>query len=188
MDQTRTRREVLVGAAAVAVALAGCVGGGESDDEGSAEPETTQSTDTSGGWREAQLNDVTTGESFTIEEFDRPVIIHTFATWCPKCRGQQEEIKRYLGDAGDDAVAVDLTIDENDDAQKLREHADSNGFDWRFGIAPGDVTGAMVDEFGRSVASAPTSPVIIVCPDGSARAIGKGASADQIAASVDEHC
>jgi hypothetical protein len=191
MRETRTRRDVLAAAGGCAIALAGCVGGNQS---GGTDPETAGSQNdgasnagSEAGWRSAELEDVTTGESFTIQQFETPVLLHTFATW-PTCRGQQEEIKRYLDDAGDSVSAVDLTIDENDDAAKLRQHADSNGFGWHFSVAPSDVTGALVEEFGRDVAVAPRAPVILVCPGGSARSLGKGIWADDIAAEVDEHC
>jgi thiol-disulfide isomerase/thioredoxin len=190
MSETRTRRELLAVLAGT-VALAGCVGGdqsaGTTPDDGASQDEETPS-DEDGGWQTATLEDVTTGESFTIQQFDRPVLVHTFATWCPTCRGQQQEIKRYLDDAGDSVVAVDLTIDENDNPKKLRQHAESNDFGWRFGVAPGDMTGAMVEEFGRNVAVAPRSPVILVCPDGRAQTLGQGLSASDIAAAVEEHC
>lgn len=194
MSETRTRRDILAVVGAGALALAGCVGGDQSGgtDPGNEESQNDGASNGEGNdggdWQSAELEDVTTGESFTIQQFETPVLLHTFATWCPTCRGQQAEIKRYLADAGDSVAAVDLTIDENDDAAKLRQHAESNGFGWRFGVAPGDVTGALVDEFGRNVAVAPRAPVILVCPDGSARALGKGVSADDIATAVDEHC
>jgi thiol-disulfide isomerase/thioredoxin len=188
MSETRTRRDILAVVGGCAIALAGCVGGDEDTDPGNEESQSGGDDDGTVDWQTTELEDVTTGESFTIQQFDRPVLLHTFATWCPTCRGQQQEIKRYLDDAGDSVAAVDLTIDENDDAAKLRDHAESNGFGWRFGVAPGEVTGALVDEFGRNVAVAPRAPVILVCPDGSARALGKGIAADDIATAVDEHC
>jgi thiol-disulfide isomerase/thioredoxin len=189
MSKRRTRRSVLATVAG-AMALAGCVSGDQSGgtDPGEEAGQNDETPNDGGGWQSATLEDVTTGESFTIQQFDRPVLVHTFATWCPTCRGQQEEIKRYLDDAGDSVVAVDLTIDENDNPKKLRQHAESNDFGWRFGVAPGDMTGAMVEEFGRNVAVAPRSPVILVCPDGRAQTLGQGLSASDIAPAVEEHC
>jgi len=190
MSERRTRRAFFATVAGT-VALAGCVGGDQSggtNPEGEAGQNAETANGEDGDWQTATLEDVTTGESFTVQQFDHPVLVHTFATWCPTCRGQQQEIKRYLDDAGDSVTAVDLTVDENDDAATLREHAKSNGFGWRFGVAPGDVTGALVEEFGRNVAVAPRSPVILVCPDGRARSLGKGLSAGDIATAVEEHC
>jgi thiol-disulfide isomerase/thioredoxin len=206
MSNPRSRRELLTLAGTVTAALAGCVGGG--DDEGADngdDGEMGEDGGTDGGnpdssgtgdsgsmarpsWQTATLEDVTTGETFSLAEFDRPVVLHTFATWCPKCRSQQESIDAFLADAGDSAVAVDLTIDENDDPETLREHAESNGFDWRFGVSPSSVTSAMIDEFGREVASAPQSPVIIVCPGGESHAIDKGVGPDQLAAEIESNC
>jgi len=178
---TTTRRGLLALAGAGLAGLAGCTGGDDADAGATAGA-------AGDDWQSTRLEDVTTGESFTIRGFDRPVVLHTFATWCPTCRGQQAEIKRFLEDAGGGAVAVDLTVEENDDAATLRQHASSNEFGWRFGIAPTEMTGALVDEFGRTVASAPRSPVIVVCPGGATEALGKGVTADEIAAAVDSTC
>lgn len=194
MSNQRSRREVLVLAGTATAALAGCVGGSDGGDTDSSGTEGGSSGSDGGGsmarpsWQTATLEDVRTGETFSLAEFDRPVVLHTFATWCPKCRSQQENIDAFLADAGDSAVAVDLTIDENDDPETLREHAESNGFDWRFGVSPSSVTSAMIDEFGREVASAPQSPVILVCPDGESHAIDKGVGPDQLAADVESSC
>jgi len=216
MIEPRTRRELLVLAGLGSVALAGCVGGdsdssddvgsdggdgSESDDrtdDGGAGTEgggasgdsgdSNDETNAADGWQAIDLEDATTGESFSIAGIDRPVVLHTFATWCPTCRAQQGEIDTYVGRAGESVVAVDLTIDQNDDPEALREHAESNGFGWRFAVSPGEMTRELVDEFGQSVAVAPRSPVIIVCPDGGTKTLGKGASADEIEATVESHC
>ena len=192
MVERTSRRRVLALAGVTAASLAGCVGG--SDDENSGD-ESDDGAGGSGGssggdrpaWQTATLEDVTTGEEFALADFDRPVILHTFATWCPKCRSQQENIDAFLQES-DAAVAVDLTIDENDDPEALRQHADSNGFDWRFGVSPSSVTGDLVDEFGREMASAPQSPVVIVCPDGATTTIGKGAGPDRLAEAIESTC
>jgi len=209
MNDPRSRREVLALAGITTAALAGCVGGddsganGETDDgnemdgeNGMDDGEGSAGGGTSDGdgsmerpdWQTAELEDVTTGETFTISGFDRPVVLHTFATWCPKCRSQQENIDAYLQEAGGAAVAVDLTIDENDDPETLRQHAESNGFGWRFGVSPSSVTGDLVEEFGREMASAPQSPVLVVCPDGATRAIDKGAGPDRLADEIERLC
>lgn len=159
MSDGVTRRSLL-GAAATGAALAGCLG--SSDDEGGA------STD----WRTASLTDVTTGESFTIGGFDRPVLLHTFAVWCSTCSRQHGEFGRLRESVGDDVVPVELNVDPNEDADAVREHAREGGYDWPFAVAPPEVTEALVEAFGSEVTSPPQSPVVLVCPDGSAEELG----------------
>lgn len=180
MTTDRTRRDVLA-LAGTTLTLAGCVGSDGSDGSGG-------STGDDGGWRTATLEDVTTGETFSIAGVDKPVVLHTFATWCSTCKSQQGNLKSLYERREGDVVLVDMTIDENDDAGKVESHAEDNGFEWRFGVSSGDVTRSLVDEFGQSIAVAPQSPVVVVCPDGAAHTVGKIVSAEEIGSTIDEHC
>jgi thiol-disulfide isomerase/thioredoxin len=130
------------------------------------------------------LEDVTTGEQFAIADIDQPVVMHTFATWCSTCKRQQETLASARATIGEKATFVDVTIDENDDPEALRSHAESNGFDWRFAVAPNEMTRDLVDEYGQRVAIAPQSPVIVVCPDGSTQTLSKGSSVEDIEEAV----
>jgi thiol-disulfide isomerase/thioredoxin len=191
MTTNRTRRDVLALAGAT-FALAGCVGSEDGSDgngdDGSDGNGNGDGDSTSGGWRSATLEDVTTGESFTISDIDKPVVLHTFATWCSTCKSQQGNLKSLHAERGDDVVFVDMTIDENDDPEKVESHAEENGFGWRFVVSPGAVTRSLVEEFGQSIAVAPQSPVVVVCPDGSANTVGKIVSAAAIGTAIDENC
>jgi thiol-disulfide isomerase/thioredoxin len=187
-----TRRRLL--AATGAAALAGCVGGDSGGTGGNGaptdeEPEggVTEESQDRPTWQTTTLEDTTTGETFTIEEFDTPVVLHTFATWCSTCERQQNNIAD-LQERRDDVAFVDLTIDENDNGEDVAAHAESKGFDWRFGVSSADVTSGLVDDFGQSVTVAPQSPVIVVCPDGGAHKVGKVVSADDIEAAINASC
>jgi thiol-disulfide isomerase/thioredoxin len=193
MTDWLTRRTLL--AATGAAALAGCVSddsGGNSGSNGAPtdeEPEggvTGESQDRP-TWQTTTLEDTTTGETFTIAEFDTPVVLHTFATWCSTCERQQNNIDN-LQERRDDVAFVDLTIDENDNGDDVASHAQNKGFEWRFGVSPADVTSGLVDDFGQSVTVAPQSPVIVVCPDGGAHKVGKVVSADDIEAAINASC
>lgn len=182
MNESRTRRQVLL-AGGGALALAGCVGGGSddgsdgTDDGASSDGEESPSGE---GWQATTLEDVTTGEQFVIAEIDQPVVMHAFATWCSTCKRQQETLAEVHSSVGDEATFVDITIDENDDPDAIRNHAEDNGFDWRFAVAPNEMTSELVDEYGQQVAIAPQSPVIVVCPDSSTQTLSKGASTEDI--------
>jgi thiol-disulfide isomerase/thioredoxin len=115
-------------------------------------------------WRSMELTPVRGGDPFTVDGFDRPVVLETFAVWCPSCEKQQ----RKLRDLDDSVVVISLNTDPNEDAAKVRAHAEKKGFDWRFAVAPPEMTKALIDEFGPTVTNAPSTPVVVACQNGSA--------------------
>lgn len=177
MNARWTRRTVLVMAGAGVTGLAGCLG---DNDEGQVAVE----EDTA--WRREPLEDATTGAEFVIGDFDSPVVLHTFATWCTTCRSQQQDMVPLYESRGDDIEMVDLTVDENDDPDDVAAHAETHGFGWRFSVSPSDVTRSLVEDFGERVAVAPQAPVIVVCPDGAAVTLDKGVSVDEIESAIDD--
>jgi len=178
-----SKREFLsAGGAVGASLLGGCLGGGTSqggdsddgttpttepmDEDSDAGMETTEPMDdgsgTSPSWRSIELSPVRGEETFTIDSLDAPVVIQSFAVWCPKCQRQSERFAKL-----DDSITpVSLDTDPNEDAEKVRKHAEDNGFDWRFAVAPTEMTKALVDEFGTTVTNAPSTPVIVACEAG----------------------
>ncbi|KAB1197812.1 MULTISPECIES: redoxin family protein [Haloferax] len=196
MTNRPTRRAFLRLAGVGSVGLAGCLGGGRPSGSEETSDQSTGDTGADGGgqpagdsvWYTAELTDVRTGERFTIEQLtDRPVLVETFAVWCSNCLSQQKEMINFHEAVGDDVVTVALDIDPNEDAEKVREHADRHGFDWRYALSPESVTKSLTDEFGSSMASAPTVPMLRVCPDGAATRIKNGfKSTDYLREQVDE--
>jgi thiol-disulfide isomerase/thioredoxin len=119
-------------------------------------------------WLNRELADSVTGETFTIGGFDVPVLFESFAVWCPKCKAQQEELKEFHTEPGfseEEIISISLGTDPNEDAEQVKNHAESNGFDWRFAISPIEVTQDLIDEFGPGIVSAPSVPMVVVCPD-----------------------
>lgn len=186
---TIARRNVLqwVGAGSIA-ALAGCTGNDDEPDEESApEPEAVDVSEST-TWRTASLTDVTTDEEYRIEEFDRPAIIHTFAVDCAVCQAQHGEFDDFLSSAGVDAEIVDITIDPKDDPDDLRTHAEEEGYEWRFTVAPDEVTGDLSSDFGREVFSSADSPVIIDCPSGDVYRVDKIVDAEHLESILADVC
>lgn len=157
----RSRRDVLGLSAAGLAALAGCLGGASSPEEEDEEPEIEPAD-----WRTTTLEDVTTGEAFRMGEFDVPLVLHTFAIWCGSCRTQQKELAAFHDSYDGEVVGVDLNVDENEDAARVREHVEENGHGWRFAISPPELTRGLVDEFSPKLAAGPGSPVVIISPEG----------------------
>jgi Thioredoxin. len=206
MDDRFTRRRVLAATGAAVATLAGCVsgdgsdgsnedgGGGNGDDSNGGgggnngdDSAGSESTDRP-AWQTTTFEDARTGETLTIAEADGPVVLHTFATWCSVCHSQQQSLDTLHERRGDEVTMVDLTIDENDDPDDVAAHAESNGFDWRFGVAPAEMTSSLVDDIGDKVVFAPQSPVVVVCPDGTTEDLDKGVSADTVASTIDSNC
>ena len=174
---TPSRRSLLAaGAAAAATLLGGCLGtgtGSESGDvttAGSATAVSTtaaSATDGGGGgtgWQAVELDAVRDEETFTIGGLPSPTIVHSFAVWCPKC----ERLSNQLAAIDGEYTILGLNTDPNEDAAKVREYAEENDFGWRFAVAPTRLTEALVAEFGSTVVNAPSTPVVVVCDDGSA--------------------
>jgi len=134
------------------------------------------------GWREVTLKDILTNHEYKVSDYeDKVVVLETFAVWCPTCRKQQEEIKELI-ESGDDSIHISLDIDPNEDEEKVKNHANKNGFDWIFSVAPVSLTKDLIEEFGPTVANAPQAPTIIICPGGSAQLLKNGVkSADELA-------
>lgn len=125
-------------------------------------------------WRTTELIDIRTGDTFTIDQFDRPIILESFAVWCPTCTKQQWEIRDLHKEIGNKAISISLDTDPNEDREKVLTHITSNNFDWYYAIAPKEVTQSLIDEFGFTVANTPSAPVIIIDESKNARLLRSG--------------
>lgn len=173
------RRELLAATGAVGTTLlAGCRGTPESDGmrRSNGDGSTIE-------WTTVELATVRGDERFTIEELEGPVVIQTFAVWCPKCERQSAN----LAALADSTTVVSLNTDASEDAATIREHANRNGFDWRFAVASTEVTNGLITEFGPSVTNAPSTPIIVACEDGRTEyRSGSVASTAELEALADE--
>lgn len=141
-------------------------------------------------WMDIELTDVRTGQTFRISDFKgMPVLLESFAVWCPTCLRQQNETKRLLIREGDAIVHISLDTDPNEDEGRVREHLETHGFDWYFAVAPIELTNALIDDFGLGVVSASSAPVILICQDQSARFLRSGVkSADDLLQEIEKGC
>lgn len=126
-------------------------------------------------WWNAELKDVRTGENFRISDFEgKPIMVESFAVWCPTCTKQQRETKKFEAEIGDAVVSISLDTDPNEDESRIRKHIEENGFDWYYAISPIEVTKSLIDDFGVEIVNAPFVPVILICEDGSAHKLERG--------------
>ena len=124
-------------------------------------------------WINSELRDVKTGETFKISDFEgKPVLLESFAVWCPTCTKQQKEVKKLHEELGDSIVSVSLDTDPNEDESKILAHINENGFEWYYAVSPIEMTQALMSDFGNSIINAPSAPMVLVCKDGSYRKLG----------------
>lgn len=138
-------------------------------------------------WQNVTLEEVDSGEEFTIQDLDKPVVVEPFAVWCPTCTRQQQE-KQSLKQEREDFTSVNINIDANEDVSQVSRHKEEHDFDWRYAVAPTDMTNSLREDFGSSVLNAPRSPMILVCEDGSVEYSTGMKPADQISNEIDTHC
>lgn len=192
-----SRRDILrLGAGGLAGGLAGCLSGADPA-EPTPTPTATQGRELtmapdpepSSAWREVSLTDVRTEERFTVSQFaGQPVLLETFAVWCPTCTRQQRQLRSLL-DQRADVVAITLDVDPNEDAARVREHlAKHEAFDWRYAVSPPEMTRSLVDTFGTVMTTPPAAPVVRICPDGTATRLSERGvkSADTLLESLEQ--
>jgi len=126
-------------------------------------------------WMEIELKDLNSGETFMISDLiGKPILLESFAVWCPTCKRQQDNLKTLHEELGDSFVSIGLDTDPNEDEAQVRSYIEKNGFDWRYAIAPKELTQALIDEFGVGVVNAPSAPIILIAEDGSAKLLKNG--------------
>ncbi len=176
------RRTILILTLSLTVALLGCA-------------RTTNNPPDSGGaksdapspWMHIELTDALTGETFKISDFKgTPVLLETFAVWCPTCTKQQREIKKLHEAIGDNVISISVDTDPSEDADKVTEYAERNAFSWRFAIDANDFARELVDEFGVNVVNAPAAPIVLIDEDLQAKLLRFGVkSADELKKDVE---
>lgn len=144
----------------------------------------------SAAWQDVELTDVNTGSTFRISDYKgKPVLVETFAIWCPTCTKQQKETKKFHAEAGDAVISVSLDIDPNEDADMVLAHTQKNGFDWLYAVAPIEMTQSLIAEFGVGVVNAPNVPMILVCEDQSTRLLKSGVKdANRLKSEIEKGC
>lgn len=115
-------------------------------------------------WIDFELKDIKTGENFKISDFsDKPVLVESFAVWCPTCTQQQRKTKAFHEEVGDSVISISLDTDPNEDESRVLQHISSNGFDWHYAIAPVEMTKSLIDQFGVGIVNAPAVPMLLIC-------------------------
>jgi len=141
----------------------------------------------SGDWREFELEEVDSGQTFKISDFaGKTIFLESFAVWCPTCLKQQKEMKKIVDE---NIVHISLDTDPNESAAIVRDHKTENDLDWYFAVAPIEMTQLLIDEFGNKIVNAPAAPVVLICKDQSYRLLKRGVKdADELREEIEEGC
>ncbi len=150
-------------------------------------PKETPSTEAmmeSPAWFSMALTNVHTGETFTIQDLKGKVIlVETMAVWCSSCLKQQTQVKALHGQIGDrdDFVSIGLDIDSNEDAAKLKDFVDAQGFDWLYAVSPSDVSREIAALYGDQFLNPPSTPMLLIDRHGGVHPLPFGIkSADEL--------
>ena len=97
---------------------------------------------------------------------------------------QQSDALTALGQLDRSKVTwLSLDIELSETPEALKDYSRQQGFDFRFAVASRDIAIALAAEFGDLVLSPPSTPIIVVGPDGSVELTGFGhKSIDEIIA------
>jgi hypothetical protein len=100
-----------------------------------------------------------------------------------QCLAQQREVMKAHELAEFHSVSLD--VDLNERPPDLADYAEREGFDWQFAMADVELANMLRDRFGTAVLIPPSTPKILLFPDGSIRALefGRHRSAQEL---VDE--
>ncbi len=138
--------------------LPACADGAREDDSELAE------------WQTVMMTNARTGEDFAISDFlGCAVYVETMATWCLNCLMQMGNIAEALPSLDPDRhVVIAISVETDLPAKDLAQYADNSNLDWIFSVASPEVLKAIVDEFGRGAIVPPSTPHVIINPDGTA--------------------
>ncbi|MBF8289324.1 MAG: hypothetical protein HW391_292 [Chloroflexi bacterium] len=133
-------------------------------------PDATPGVVLTQAWATAELTDVRNGQTFRIADLvadGRVVFIEPMAIWCKNCRSQQRDAVKALALLDPARVTwIGIDVESSESAQDLAAYSASNGFDWPFAVASTVVARALANDFGNQVLSPPSTPILVVGPDG----------------------
>jgi len=115
-------------------------------------------------WTKLTMTDAVTGEQFSIDELakqGKPVMLHTFAVWCPACAMQLRETERLLAANPDAFTLVGIDLDPNENQDMVKRHIEKNNLPGRYASAPKELTRGLVGTFGTGFALELPQTVIV---------------------------
>ena len=122
-----------------------------------------ETTSKSPAWFDIALKDVNSGQPFKLSDFKgHIVLVEGMAVWCTTCLRQQRELVNLHKQIGDAAISVAIDVDLNEDEALLKQHAESNGFTWRYAVGGQKLVQALAAEFGNKFLNPPSVPMFLI--------------------------
>lgn len=133
---------------------------GEEDSQPSPTGETTLP-----GWMYTPMTDCVTGTDITVSSLisaEKPLIIHTFAVWCPACTKQLQETTKLMKDEPGTYQSLAIDIDSREDRERIINHIQKNKFTEGYYVsAPEEVLTGLIDTFGQRIIFTMPQTVVI---------------------------
>jgi thiol-disulfide isomerase/thioredoxin len=132
------------------------------------------------------LRDVRDGTELTLGHLaaEKPVLLEAMAIWCTNCRAQMHRVVEAHMVA--DFYSIGVDIDPSERADDLAAYVQAEGFDWPFAMADAELATALTDRFGSGFRFPPNTPMALLLPDGSIRALDFGGySVEELVAELD---
>ncbi|MFH0966308.1 MAG: hypothetical protein V1862_01305, partial [Methanobacteriota archaeon] len=96
-----------------------------------------------------------------LAKLGKPVVLHTFAVWCPACSMQLRETERFLAAEPDAFTLLGIDLDPNENQDMVKRHLEKNKLPGRYASAPKELTRGLVETFGTGFALELPQTVII---------------------------
>jgi len=115
-------------------------------------------------WLTIPITDVITGRQTTISDLasqGKPVIVHTFAVWCPACSMQLRETKKLNLNNPGEFIILGVDIDPRENTAQVKNHIEKNKFEGIYVTAPEDFTRSLINTVGTQVVQSLPQTIII---------------------------
>jgi len=126
-------------------------------------------------WMTYSITDAVTGKKTSVAELaeeGRPIIIHTFAVWCPACSIQLKETAKIVLSSPDTYHVLGIDLDPRENTDMVKKHIEKNQFVGMYVAAPPEMTRSMINAFGTQIVQ--SLPQTIVICNKSVTYIGDG--------------
>jgi len=125
---------------------------------------TTESGDIPTSWMTIPITDTITGTQTTIADLaleGKPVIMHTFAVWCPACSMQLRATSALVQKEPGRFVIVGVDIDPRENSAQVKNHVQKNRFEGMYAAAPAPFTRSLMDTVGDQIVRSLPQTIII---------------------------
>ncbi|MEJ7839665.1 MAG: redoxin domain-containing protein [Thermomicrobiales bacterium] len=119
-------------------------------------------------WMTLPLSDARTGTEYRVADYlGCTLYVETMATWCLNCKMQLTNVQEaYPNLDPNRVVVIAISVETELSAEDLATYAEVSEFDFLFSVASVDMLKAIVDAFGRESIVPPSTPHVLVAPDG----------------------